>query len=364
MNNSFTPRIWRISAIVKVFFVLNCAFLQAQPLTREQLIGTWIGIRIDFDEQVSRAYPVSMKLGADSTFLLRLIDVNPPSRVSTWSITNGKVRLDTNVYALKQWSFQKQNLYLVGAYPTIFRRLTDIAIDSASVRETIIGYEWKTDSLLYHFHQDGSSCIENTKTGGRSIQCWRLAQISQSPFLVIKGNTESCDGNFQYPLQVVRLLADTLECLGDKSGADRLIFRRGTKLANDYSCQSTGFQTCNRFVSPLFKLYPYFSYRRGRLYDIRQVVDRNYKSIYQPGQSGLIRFRFVVNCKGEAGQFNVLEVDENYQKRSFDTRITDQLLMICQNKLTDWEPGKQNEDQMPTDTYCLLTFRIKDGIIT
>jgi len=362
----FRPPLWWQLAIyfVSLSFIVNSLTLQAQSPNREQLVGNWIGVRIDFDEHVSRAYPIYMKLDADSTFTLGLLDAQAPTRRSNWSVTDKKIRLDTNTYSRSQWALKDQMLSLSGAYPILFRKLTNIAIDSAFVRETLTGYSWETDSLVYHFHHDGSACLENTRTDTRTIHCWRLTQIDQSVFLVIKGSAEDCTGNFKFPQQITRLETNLLECVGGQSGTERLSLKRSKKLGNQYTCQPKGFQTCNSFISHLFKLYPYFTYTRGRLYDISQIVKREYKPVDQPGQSGLIRFRFVVNCKGEAGQFDVLEVDENYQLKTFDPRIKDQLLTICRTKITQWEPGKQNENQQPTDTYCLLTFRLKDGIIT
>jgi hypothetical protein len=352
-------------AVAILFCIIGIwASVQAQTPKPEQIVGTWIGVRIEYDEQFSRPYPVSMKLDADSSYTLRLIDENPPARQATWSMTTQKIRLDTNVYALDQWILRNNELKLSGAYPIIFRRLTDTAIDSSAVRETLRGYIWETDSLTYHFHRDGSVCLENPKTGNVAVHCWHLAQVSQSTFLVIKGNENECTGNFQYPQQVTSILPDRIEFLGGKKGADQLVFRRGKQLESDHHCQPKGFQPCNAYVLPYTNLYPYFTYRRGRLYDIRQVVERDYKPVLKAGESGLIRFRFIVNCRGEAGNFELLEVDENYQKCAFDSRITNQLLNICRNKLTDWEPGKRNDDQTPVDTFCLLTFQLKDGLIT
>ena len=357
-------QLW-LTTIHFALFISHCFSTQAQPPTRAQLVGTWIGVRVEYDDQFHRPNPVCIMLGADSTYSFGLIDANSPVRQSTWSATNQSVRLDTSTYTLSQWTLSGNELRLSGAFPMTFRRLNEFAIDSVAVHQTLSGYSWSTDSISYQFQADGSVCLKNLKTGDVAVHCWKLAQIGRSVFIVIKGNRDGCDGNFQYPLQITQLSADTMQCRGGGTGPDdRVLFRRGARLANESHCEPKGFQPCRTYIFPPFNLYPYFFYRRGRLFDIRQVIDRAYKPVVLPGQSGLIRFRFVVNCRGEAGRFEVLEVDENYEKCSFDLRIIDQLNDICRTKLPAWEPGKPNGETEPIDTVCLLTFRLKDGLIT
>ncbi|RIV27459.1 hypothetical protein DYU11_03900 [Fibrisoma montanum] len=338
-----------------------------QTPIREQLIGTWIGLGVQYDDSFYRPYPISMTLTADSSYVLRLIDQNPPARRATWSFGNRSIRLDTSTYKVGQWTLTADTLRLTGIYPLSFQRLTDIAIDSVLAYQTLLGHVWTTDSLRYALHAGGSACLENTKTGDIAIHCWRLAKVGQSVFLVIKGNQQGCEGNFQFPLQIMQVSPEAVVCIGgNERGTDRLVFRRGAALKAGESCQPKGFQLCNSYAYLPFHLYPYYTYRRGRLHAIRQVVEREYKPISLPGQSGLIRFRFMINCMGEAGRFEVLEVDEEYKTSQFDIRITSQLVDICRNKLTDWEAGHPNgyPDSPAADTVCLLTFRLKDGMIT
>lgn len=355
----------QIGLVIFTWCIIHCSVAQAQLPAREQLAGTWIGVNVAYDEQFYWPNPIYMTLGADSTYSFGLIDARSPVRRSSWLIDEQSVRLDTSTYALNQWALSGDELRLTGAFPMTFRRLSGLAVDSATVHRSLVGHSWATDSLTYHFHANGSACLINPKTGDVAMHCWRLAQVGQSTFIVIKGNRFECDGNFQYPLQVTQVSADRLHCAGGSPRPnERLVLTRGTKLASESHGEPKGFQPCRTYGFPSFNLYPYYSYRRGRLFDIRQVVEREYKPIALPGQSGLIRFRFVVNCRGETGQFEVLEVNENYEKRLFDPRIVNQLTDICRTKLPNQEPGRPNGETEPVDTVCLLTFRLKDGLIT
>lgn len=356
---------WRLWIVVIHYTLCIIHLSHAQPPTREQLVGTWIGIRAEYDEEFYRPNPVYIALGTDSTYSFGLIDANSPVQRSTWSMNNQTVRLDTNTYALSQWTLSQNELRLTAAYPMAFRRLTELPMDSATVSQALSDYSWITDSVSYDFHADGSACLKKMKTVDVAVHCWRLAQVGRSVFIVIKGNQTDCNGNLQYPLQIMRMSASEIYCQGGGPRADdRLLLRRGGRLRAGARCEPKGFQPCRTYIFPPLNLYPYFAYRQGRLFDIRQVVEREFKPLSLPGQSGLIRFRFVVNCRGEAGRFELLEVDESYKKCSFDPRIINQLSDICQRKLSGWEPGKPNGETEPVDTVCLLTFRLKDGLIT
>lgn len=99
----------------------------------------------------------------------------------------------------------------------------------------------------------------------------------------------------------------------------------------------------------------------------KEMIEKAFKEKYNPenakNESGLIRIRFIVNCKGETDRFRVIGMDENYQKKIFDKSITEQLLRISKN-LKGWMPknftSKTNE-VFSYDYYQYLIFKIKNG---
>jgi hypothetical protein len=99
---------------------------------------------------------------------------------------------------------------------------------------------------------------------------------------------------------------------------------------------------------------------------IEKEFKEKYKSQNVKKESGLIRVRFIVNCKGETDRFRVNGMDENYQEKAFDKSITDQLLQVVKS-LKGWMPknftSKTNE-VFSYDYYQYLIFKIKDGQIT
>ncbi len=79
------------------------------------------------------------------------------------------------------------------------------------------------------------------------------------------------------------------------------------------------------------------------------------------GESGYLTFRFVVNCKGEAGRYVLEQSDLNYQKKRFPGETIDHLYQITYD-LKRWQPGViRGEEQ---DAYVYLTYKLQNGVVT
>lgn len=120
------------------------------------------------------------------------------------------------------------------------------------------------------------------------------------------------------------------------------------------------FKLCNPYI------FQYFNDSKGLIFKggkpkIVEAFYNQYNSEIVPKETGLIRIRFVVNCKGKADRFRLLGMDNNYNEKIFDKTITKQLLKITKN-LKGW--GVKNLKGRPVDYYQHLIFSINNGIIT
>ncbi|TAF33013.1 MAG: hypothetical protein EAZ57_07130 [Cytophagales bacterium] len=108
----------------------------------------------------------------------------------------------------------------------------------------------------------------------------------------------------------------------------------------------------------------YFNPTLGLQYEgEKTAIENTFYKKYKPVkvlESGWIRVRFIVNCKGEAGRFRVIESDENYTPRPFSPIITTQILKITKS-LKGWKP-LQYQDR-PADYYQYVIVKIKNGNI-
>jgi len=77
-------------------------------------------------------------------------------------------------------------------------------------------------------------------------------------------------------------------------------------------------------------------------------------------ESGFLTFRFVINCKGEAGWFTLEQADLDYQKKEFNQKTISHLLDILQS-VPSWNHAVINEKD--GDAYAYITFKLRDGEI-
>lgn len=111
----------------------------------------------------------------------------------------------------------------------------------------------------------------------------------------------------------------------------------------------------------------YFNFSKGVQYKgEKTAIDQYFKENYKPvetNQSGLIRIRFIVNCKGETGRFRLKEMDQDYQPMNFDQAITDQILNLTK-EMEGWLPIEMEEmNNTKLDYYQYLIFKIDRGSI-
>ncbi len=143
------------------------------------------------------------------------------------------------------------------------------------------------------------------------------------------------------------------------------VFAQATRWIDDIVVDSTldeaGFKICNADD----QIIQYFNDGNGVQYQGgKQVIDSLFLSGYQPvdsRESGLVRIRFIVNCKGETGRFRLLSSDLNYQPFQFSPTITTQLLNIAK-AMNDWEPKIWKETKV--DYYQYLILKIENGKLT
>ncbi|WP_344928008.1 hypothetical protein [Aquimarina addita] len=77
-------------------------------------------------------------------------------------------------------------------------------------------------------------------------------------------------------------------------------------------------------------------------------------------ESGYLGFRFVINCKGKAGEFLLNEAGFDYQKKNFNKETTQHLYEII-SSIPRWSPCIIRGEER--DSYAYVTFILKNGKI-
>jgi hypothetical protein len=130
-------------------------------------------------------------------------------------------------------------------------------------------------------------------------------------------------------------------------------------IEQDIAIDRKDFKLCNgdEKVIQYFNTAQGFRYK-GEKTKLFKTFQKNFIATHEESQNGLIRIRFIVNCKGETGRFRILESDFNYAKFHFKDNIKNQLLEITK-KLDGWELLKIKNQV--NDYYQYLIFKIEKG---
>lgn len=88
---------------------------------------------------------------------------------------------------------------------------------------------------------------------------------------------------------------------------------------------------------------------------LSQYQNRNYSD------SGYLNFRFIVNCKGEAGAYVIHENDLDLNPKQFDPDLVQQLFEIT-TSFKQWHPNYMRGANR--DSYMYISYRIENGEIT
>lgn len=147
-------------------------------------------------------------------------------------------------------------------------------------------------------------------------------------------------------------------CVAQKDQSRSKYLRYVGDIEADANLDDPTFELCN---DELF-IKQYFNFSKGLQYEGEKLqIQEEFLSAYNPidiAESGWVRIRFVVNCKGESGRFRMISSDKEYKPRDFDRRISDQLLEITKS-LDGWKPLPNAEN--PEEYYQYLIFKIEKG---
>nr|WP_298995730.1 hypothetical protein [uncultured Allomuricauda sp.] len=127
----------------------------------------------------------------------------------------------------------------------------------------------------------------------------------------------------------------------------------------DESRLNNGFHVCNES-----QIYQYYNpekatYSQGKNGIRRFILDNYVNEDYS--NSGYLTFRFVINCKGEAGRYIIHENNLDLIPKEFNPKLTEHLFNLT-IQLKEWNPNFIRGEYR--DSYMFLTYKIENGEIT
>ena len=131
----------------------------------------------------------------------------------------------------------------------------------------------------------------------------------------------------------------------------------------DYTLdKDSDFKICvhEKFIADYYNSTPDGDYLYGKAALVDTMLT-NLEIDKMMNQTGMLTFRFVVNCNGEAGRFIAKGYDLNFQPYEFPEETINHLYEQLQ-KLKEWRVVVINE--VPRDAYFYFTFKLNNGEIT
>jgi len=132
-------------------------------------------------------------------------------------------------------------------------------------------------------------------------------------------------------------------------------------IAYDSRIDDSSFVVCNE--NRIFQYYSVGSNYEGERKAIREKIftELKNKHLELDIKTGYITFRFVVNCKGQAGRFRFKQVGSDFSKITFKASEIEKLKSAI-SKLNNWNAGILSNGT-PVDSYCQINFKIENGNI-
>jgi hypothetical protein len=106
----------------------------------------------------------------------------------------------------------------------------------------------------------------------------------------------------------------------------------------------------------------YYEFGKGLQYKgEKPAINEHFKSLKNSelkNETGFITIRFVVNCEGKTGRFRIQEMGDDYQPRTFDKKLVENILSLTK-QLDGWVVG--GDANHAIDYYQYLTFNVEEG---
>ncbi|MEO1262387.1 MAG: hypothetical protein AAFZ15_26510 [Bacteroidota bacterium] len=159
-------------------------------------------------------------------------------------------------------------------------------------------------------------------------------------------------------LFIIFTLLVFISCEKNKQENKSRYLRHVGDIEHDSNIDDEDFIVCNESTATQYFAFGEHLPYEGEKYEIEKIFFEKYKTPENSTENGLVRIRFVVNCKGEAGRFRLMAMNDDYQEKKFDNKITGQLMALTKG-LDGWRVMVSKSD--PRDYYVYLIFKIRNG---
>ena len=356
-----------VKRLVGLFLLLSIALLHNHctqtELQEKQLLGIWVGAYADHTQ--SYPHPVILDFQPNGVVTRKVIG-RPVSTEHQWFIDNQTIHFDTLEFTI--YSITNDSLAIGMDRKLVYRRAVQAPIDSSAEALHSI-FE---DSVWEHVHPDNP---ENSDTTYRyfdyqqvfevtrndyNLRCWGVDKYKTYAFLYQNGHKNNCNRSISRVQQIIQIdqVSHTLDTWNEHQKNIETYRRQSIPFRFETFKQRRFFQRCSNYPTQTHRGIINVHDKGGNY--VRHYFQERYRvPADMESQNGYIALRFVINCFGETGEFQLSGMDENYQTYTFSSAITDQLLSIAR-KLGGWQPYQLSNGEY-IDTFKTIVFKIQQG---
>ena len=352
-------RIW-IYSILSILILNGCQ----QKQTQNDITGIWLGGSYQLDEDYYRPFIFTFQFLEKGTLLLKRIGQIPDtlsysgSLDSVFYINNVKA-FDAKISKDGVFSYRDNNLK---QFKKIFP--TKQNLSNQYIYDLLENKYWQSEYETLYFDTKNKFLKRYGLNDEKYLKyCFDIDLFDNIYLLSKYGNANNRNSNKQFLEQIVDISENQFEVMRWEGDGFKNVRYTSIEKPVGIRDEPADFQLCDKYLRKNYIQHHYYSSDtkyQGGIYKINKIVSAKYQ---KPDieENGIIRIRFVVNCEGKTGMFEVLELDNDYRNKKFKTDIPQQLLKITQD-LDGWIPGVRNEEFV--DAYKFLTFKIKNSEIT
>lgn len=352
MRLFYRRNIYILSIILMLGIFYQCRLM---PYHENQIHGLWMGVHTEFTPVFP--LPILNEYRPDGTVTAKRF--GKEAKQYNWALNQSTLTIDTMHYDIV--SFDENTLLTRNAYKYLFRRINDVPIekDEGELRAFLQNTSWKSEGHELHFDREKIFTFSENKL--TEIRCWNIEKYGKNAFLYQTGHATDCDRFAGRAMQIIAAEDDKLHLsIWNETGKHDLVYHKKNELVDfNNLLNDRPFQRCGM----------YRALQTGRLGDLYKggdtVIENHFYDNYNVNENvvpenGFVIIKFIINCEGETGEFELIEIDKNYKAYHFDKSISKQLIDLAKS-LDQWLPYEYESNNYDAETS--INFRIIDSQI-
>lgn len=348
---------YRISLYVATVFMLIifCWQCRLMPYHKSQLYGLWLGVHMEYNRNFP--LPVINEFLTDGTLTVK--HFSDDAVHYNWELHDNTLTVDTMHYDLLKCN--KDILQTKRNSTNLFRRVKNAPIkkDEGELRAFLRNASWISNDKTLHF--DNEKVYTFSKDTLIETRCWNIEKYGDYAFLYQTGHHMDCGKSTGRAMQITAAKNNELHLsIWNESEKNDLIYTKQKTIANfDNLLKNKHFQRCSMYG--IYQIGHTGNLYKGGGAALKNYFYDNYKTTKNTShENGFIVIEFTINCTGEIGEIEVIEMNKNYESCQFHEDITRQLLDLTKS-ISQWIPHEV--DGINRDAKTDINFRIINGQI-